>query len=74
MLTLTEFSTLKLATWPNKLHHKCFHGVLKFLEKLISEQLQKDDYTVEEKTPAWIHLWKFQASRQLFSNPQPVDV
>ena len=33
-----------------------------------------DDSAVEEKTPTRINLLKFQAFKQLFSNPQPVHV
>ena len=33
-----------------------------------------DDSAIEERTPTRIHLCKFQASEQLFSNPQPVPV
>ena len=72
--TLTEFSSLKLSTRLNKLHHGCLRGVLKFLGRLISEHLQTDDSAVEERTPTRIHIWKSQTSKQLFSNPQPVHV
>ena len=33
-----------------------------------------DDSAVEEKTPTRISLLKFQASKQMFLNPQPVHV
>ena len=66
--------SLKLSTWLKKLHHKCFLCVLKILEQLISEHLQTDNSAVEEMTPTRIHSLKFQASKQLFSNPQLVHV
>ena len=33
-----------------------------------------DDSTVEEMPPTRIHLWKFKASKLLFSNQQPVHL
>ena len=47
--------------------------VLKFLEQL-SEYLQMDDSTVKERMPTKIHLWKFQASKHLCSNPRLVHL
>ena len=69
-----KFSNFKLSFWLNKRHHGCFLRVLKILEQLISEHVQTDDSAVEEKTPTRFHLLKFQASKQLFSNSQPVHV
>ena len=48
--------------------------MLKILEQLFFEDLQTDDSAVEEKTLRRIHLLKFQVFKQLFSNPQPVQV
>ena len=48
--------------------------MLKILEQLFFEDLQTDDLAVEEKTLRRIHLLKFQVFKQLFSNPQPVQV
>ena len=48
--------------------------MLKILEQLFFEDLQTDDSAVEEKTLRRIHLLKFQVLKQLFSNPQPVQV
>ena len=36
---------LQLSIWLNKMHHRCFHEVLKFLEQL-TEHLQMDDSAV----------------------------
>ena len=49
-------------------------GCLKFSEKLISEQPQKYDLAAEERTPTRILLWKFQASKESLSNPQPIHL
>ena len=48
-------------------------SLVSILEKL-SEYLQMDDSTVKERMPTKIHLWKFQASNQLCSNPQLVHL
>ena len=65
--------SMNFYSWLNKLHHRCFHGVLKFFEQLI-EHLQMDDSALEKRTPTSIHWWKFQASKLLFLNPQSVQV
>ena len=65
---------LKVSSLAKQIPPWMLSGCLKFSEKFISEQLQKHDLAAEERTLTRILLWKFQASKESLSNPQPIHL